>query len=606
MDQHPRDDRLRKSLLIITAPFVVAVMAFVALTFLTTNTNSDLRAYVQGESRWSSAQKEAVDQLEIYAGSGNAGAFAAYQREIDVPLGDRRARLALDRSPPDLAAARAGFLAGRNQSEDIAGLIRLYRRYRGFSFMRAAVGLWQDADAQIDEIRAAAEQLQASFAPNGNPTAQAALRAAALRRVRMADEKITLLAAAFSAELGAASRTVRTLAQTVIVVLAALLLGIKFLFSWWVLRQHAVIERELRQSEERFELAVQGSSDGIWNWDARGPEVYLSPRALQLLGYPLEDFPREPRAMLGLVHAADRAAAAAAVATMLKEGAALDIELRCLDWHGEFRWVHLRGRPVRIERGRIHRAAGSITDIRERKWTEALMRQMVVDEQQRLEQAQIALLEQVQGRIGRELHDDLGQRLTGEAFLAKALQQRLLASDPVESEQSAWIVNLLNEAIDRVRFLSRQLSPIEIDEISFATALERLGADVRKIFGIQVEIRQSERQIGISTRDANHLFRIAQESISNALRHGQATRIDIRLDAQRGSVRLAVSDNGFGFDPRVNHRGGLGLRNMNIRAHSLHGLLRIRSTKRGTTVIVRAAIENAAQRSTAKGTELHA
>jgi PAS domain S-box-containing protein len=588
-DKQPRSSNLRKQLLLAISPFLVAVTLLVLLAFETTNTLSEVRAYVQGESLWTSAQKEAARRLEIYAQSGSDADFAAYQREIDVTLGDRRARRELKKVQPDLDVVREGFLAGRNHADDIAGMIQLYQRFHNVSFLQKAVSLWSEGDRQIDEIMAAGDALHVSFASaSGSPDERAAQRADALARLRAADARATPLEMAFSATLGDASRQLHTMLQIGALVLAAVLAAVKFLFSWWMLRQHARIERALRASEERFDLAVRGSNDGIWNWVPEEEDVYLSPRAVELLGYPFHDVPRKPLDMLPLVHWEDRETVRSAISALFSANQALDVEFRSLDWGGNYRWVHVRGSAVRIEGEHIRRVAGSITDIGYRKRSEALIRNLAIDEQRRAEQAQIALLEQVQGRIGRELHDDLGQRLTGVAFLVKALEQRLGASTPREAEQAAWIVKLINEAIDRVRFLSRQLSPIEIDEITLAMALRRLVDDIHSIFGTRIALRISDGDMPIPSEDSNQFFRIAQESISNALRHGHATQIVVRLDVFAHGTRLAVSDNGEGFVVSDSGSFGLGLRNMAIRARSLRGCLRVRSTKRGTTVIVRA------------------
>ena len=586
--QQPRSTNLRKQLLLAISPFLVAVSLLVLLAFETTSTLSALRAYVEGESLWTSAQKEASRRLEVYAATGDESEYAAFQREIQVPLGDRRARLELDKQWPDLGVARAGFLVGRNHPDDIDGLILLYRRFRQVDFFQKAIAIWAEGDRQIDEIIAASNQLHASFeAAEGSSDRARPIAPLGLERARAADDRVTPLEVAFSSALGDASRRARTVLQVGALALAVILALVKLAFSRWMLRQHIKIEEALRASEERFDMAVRGSNDGIWNWAPEENDVYLSPRAIELLGYPMYDLPRQPAAMLPLVHAEDRAAVRLAVETMLELNNPLDVEFRFLDWGGNYRWVHLRGRPVRMRASHILRVAGSITDISERKRIEALIRQLALDEQHRSEQAQIALLEQVQAQIGRELHDDLGQRLTGIAFLAKALEQRLAVSTPGEKDQTTWIVKLMNEAIDRVRFLSRQLSPIELDEVSLGTALKRLADDVHEIFGTRIKLRLISGDVWMPAEHANQLFRIAQESISNALRHGHATEIRVYLSSRKNGTRLAVSDNGVGFAVKANHDGRLGLRSMRIRAQTLRGRFGIRSGTRGTTVIVR-------------------
>lgn len=233
--------------------------------------------------------------------------------------------------------------------------------------------------------------------------------------------------------------------------------------------------------------------------------------------------------------------------------------------------------------------AGSITDIADRKFAAEQHRQIELAEQRRSEQEHIQIVEQVQEKIGRELHDNLGQQLTGISFLVKAMQSRLIDLPNAEREQMAWVVKLVNEAIDNVRFISRQLSPLDIDAINLVTALERLADDVRRIFGLAIDLRASGDISHLSNQHASQLFRIAQESVNNALRHASATCIEIRLRASNCVTHLLVRDNGKGFrladlDPRAS----LGLRSMSVRTNTLPGRLRIRSDiASGTTIAVR-------------------
>lgn len=577
---------LRKQLLLAITPFLIAVTLLAVLAFETTSTLSSLRAYVQGESLWSRAQKDALHQLEAYAANGDEAHHAAFRTEIRVPMGDRQARRELEKDTPDLQIVRAGFVAGHNHPDDIDGMIDLYQRFRRTGFLARAIAIWTQGDAQIDELIAAADAMRTAYAMHDASQRDRAI-AAALARARAADAKVTPLETAFSATLGAASRKAQTILQAGTLVLVLVLILVKLAFSRWMLQQHMRIEQALRTSEDRFDMAVRGSNDGIWNWAPQDNELYLSPRAIELLGHPMHDLPRQPLAFLPLVHPEDRAAVREAVDNMYFFLRSMNVEFRFLDWGGNYRWVQLRGSPVRVEAEHVLRVAGSISDIAERKRIEQLLKKATLDEQRRSEQAQIALLEQVQSSIGRELHDDLGQRLTGVAFLAKALEQRLGVSTPAEREQSAWIVNLINQSIDRVRFLSRQLSPIEIDAASLDAALQRLVDDIREIFGTRIRLRRRHGPASLPPDDANQLFRIAQESISNALRHGHATEIHVSLDTDARGQRLAISDNGTGFSVADGPARGLGLHNMRIRAHTLGARLRIRSSRRGTTVLVR-------------------
>src|SRR5689334_19316706 len=140
-----------KRLLRITWPFFVVVVAVVLLATESLRIVSAARAYVGGESLWSKAQKEAVYSLFRYAQTASESDYRDYRNAIAVPLGDRQARLELEKAQPDLAVAREGFLVGQNDPADIDGMVMLFRRFHDVSFMSQAIGIWSKADEYIAE-----------------------------------------------------------------------------------------------------------------------------------------------------------------------------------------------------------------------------------------------------------------------------------------------------------------------------------------------------------------------------------------------------------------------------------------------------------------------
>jgi hypothetical protein len=120
-------------LLRITWPYLAIVVVLVLLANESLRIVSASRAYVGGESLWSKAQKEAVYSLFRYAQSRSDADYGAYREAIAVPMGDRRARLELEKDAPNLAVAREGFIAGKNDPDDVDGMIMLFRRFRTVS-----------------------------------------------------------------------------------------------------------------------------------------------------------------------------------------------------------------------------------------------------------------------------------------------------------------------------------------------------------------------------------------------------------------------------------------------------------------------------------------
>src|SRR4051794_4079029 len=159
-----RSDRI----VLLVALFVAIVLCIVAVADIRTSTLSAVRGYVSGEGLWSKAQKAAVYHLTRYAASRREQDFVLYRTAIEVTLGDRQARLELEKSVPDPEVVRAGFLRGRNHPDDIPGMAALFRRFRDVSYMDRAIAIWAEADELIAEVRRLADQLHAEI-ESGRP-----------------------------------------------------------------------------------------------------------------------------------------------------------------------------------------------------------------------------------------------------------------------------------------------------------------------------------------------------------------------------------------------------------------------------------------------------
>src|SRR5271169_4455527 len=127
---------------------------------------SSMRAYVGGESLWSKAQKDAVTHLRQFARGGDLAEFKRFREALSVPMGDRAARIELQKPQPDYAVAYAGFRAGRNHPDDIPGMVRLFQARGILPFMDHAIQVWTDGDALIDQLDDVADQLLDEVTPN--------------------------------------------------------------------------------------------------------------------------------------------------------------------------------------------------------------------------------------------------------------------------------------------------------------------------------------------------------------------------------------------------------------------------------------------------------
>jgi signal transduction histidine kinase len=202
-------------------------------------------------------------------------------------------------------------------------------------------------------------------------------------------------------------------------------------------------------------------------------------------------------------------------------------------------------------------------------------RMELLERSQQLEQEIIRVSEREQQRIGRDLHDGVCQYLAAIGFTASMLRQKLEKESNSLAESAGEIVNLLQDAAVRTRDFARGLSPVDHDEGGLESALEELAASSSKLAGISCSFICSTPVQTLDNRSAVHLFRIAQEALSNALKHGRAKNIVMVLETGDGLCSLRISDDGIGFNPDIIERKGMGLNIMRYRARTLGGKLEI-------------------------------
>jgi PAS domain S-box-containing protein len=209
-----------------------------------------------------------------------------------------------------------------------------------------------------------------------------------------------------------------------------------------------------------------------------------------------------------------------------------------------------------------------------------------ITEREQLERALLDISAREQRRIGQDLHDGLGQHLTGIAFMAKVHESKLAEKQMPDAADAAKIVKLVNEAIHKTRVLARGLLPVVVsDSQGLMSALQVWASEVEDLFGISCRF---QCEIDVLIHDdtmATHLYHIAQEAVNNAIKHGQAKNILIRLSAENGWGTLRINDNGTGIqEDRLSSRG-MGLHIMSYRAGMIGGRLDVRQNQpRGTCV----------------------
>jgi signal transduction histidine kinase len=210
----------------------------------------------------------------------------------------------------------------------------------------------------------------------------------------------------------------------------------------------------------------------------------------------------------------------------------------------------------------------------------------LLERAQQLEQEIINISEREQERIGRDLHDDVCQYLAAIGFTASMLKQQLENQSHSLAKTAGDIASLLQDAAMRTRDLARGLSPVDSDEGGLESALEELASTTARLAGISCSVICPETVPVTDNAQAIHLFRIAQEALGNALKHGHAKSVVIAVEASDGAFSLRVSDDGIGFNPLPGERKGMGLSIMRYRARMISGKLEIQPNSPVGTVVV--------------------
>lgn len=215
-----------------------------------------------------------------------------------------------------------------------------------------------------------------------------------------------------------------------------------------------------------------------------------------------------------------------------------------------------------------------------------------ISERRRLELEVLRISDDERRRIGQDLHDGLGQQLTGIGLIARSLTRALERSDHPAAEIADEITNLVHDADEQARRLARGLVPVELGEDGLTAALRRLSENAEKLFEITCtfDARIDSYDLLHNAGSATHLYRIAQEALHNAVRHGQAESVAISLTAGKERLRLRIIDDGTGINHEVIGRAhdgnsGMGLNIMHYRARIIGGSLDVRRGEEGGTII---------------------
>lgn len=209
-----------------------------------------------------------------------------------------------------------------------------------------------------------------------------------------------------------------------------------------------------------------------------------------------------------------------------------------------------------------------------------------VAERERLEKAVLEISDRERRTIGHDLHDGLGQHLTGTAITGQILAERLQERAAEETNEARKLVGLIKAGIEQTRQMAKGLLLADIDANGLTSALREFCSNTSEQFRMDCVFVGETRVLQCENGVANHMYRIAQEAVRNAIRHGGAKRIDVSLRIEQEMLTLSVSDDGSGLPPPETRRPGLGLRIMEHRARIIGATFAIETPPEGGTLVV--------------------
>jgi two-component system CheB/CheR fusion protein len=327
----------------------------------------------------------------------------------------------------------------------------------------------------------------------------------------------------------------------------------------------------LRDSEERLRAILDTAVEGIITIDERGIIESVNAAAERIFGYEAEEL--VGRNVSALMPNPYRREHDGYLANYARTGQARIIgigrEVVGQRKDGTVFPMDLSVSEVQLETRRLF--TGFVRDITERK---------------RLEQEVLEISDRERREIGHTLHDGLSQHLAGIELMSRVLEQNISKKSKAGAEQAAKIAEHVREAIGQTRMVARGLSPVSIESNGLMSALQELANTVSRMFAIECHFECPKPILISDNAVATHLYRIAQEAINNAIKHGKTKKIEVRLlRNDSGLIQLVVVDWGKGFAKGANN-GGMGLQIMKYRANMIGASLNVHdSGNKGVWVV---------------------
>jgi two-component system, NarL family, sensor histidine kinase UhpB len=349
--------------------------------------------------------------------------------------------------------------------------------------------------------------------------------------------------------------------------------------------QRKLAKEFLPQSQDSLRLIIDTIPTMAWTVRPDGAVDFVNQRWLDYTGLSMEQEIEEPT---GVVHPEDLPRVMKKWLGDMAAGNPSEDEMRLRQAGGEYRWFLIRTVPLRDETGTIVKWFGTSTEIEDRKQAEDAL-QCSLEELRALAARLQSVREEERTRVAREIHDELGQALTGIMLESASLIRELPKDAKQQTNRAELIMKLADETIQTVRRISTELRPGILDDLGLMDAVEWVAEDFQARRGTEVQLTLPGFALPIDRERATALFRILQEALTNVAQHANATQVSVRLAEEAGILTLEIHDNGQGITAeQLSASDSLGILGMRERCLLLGGELIVSGVPAfGTTVTVR-------------------
>lgn len=364
-------------------------------------------------------------------------------------------------------------------------------------------------------------------------------------------------------------------ARHAFVLAASLMIAVAAALAWVALLRRQVhtqtelIRQKLQDEaalEQRFQELFEHANDMLYTHDHDGRITSINQAGERLLQRPRGEILTHN--LVEFVASEQQSAARQWLDSVLKGAAPPTVEFDFTSSSGQRVTLEISTRLIE-QNGRLLEVEGSARDITERK---------------RLEREILEISNREQRRIGHDLHDGVCQQLAGIAFMTSNLADELEERGVRESAQAEKISGLLNKVVTQTRGVARGLFPVRLEEHGLVSALEELAGNASELFKVDCRFRAEHPPSEVDNGIAIHLYYIVLEAIANASKHGQARKIEIRLEPAGQRYRLAIQDDGIGFS-LSEKPGGMGIGIMHYRARVIGATLTLQSKPGSGTAV---------------------